>query len=108
VDRIKNLLGRLQSKRALYTYLTLTVFFLLWMLFLDTHSWRIHSELNEQIETLEKEKKALKEMIDDDKKTLEMLEKTDSLERFARESYGHKKENETVFIITTEEKEEKN
>ena len=73
------------------------------MLFLDTHSWRIHSELNEQIETLEKEKKALEEMIANDQKTLEMLENKDSMERFARESYGHKKENETVFIITTEE-----
>ena len=69
------------------------------MLFLDTHSWRIHSELNEQIESLEKEKEALEQMIADDKKNLEMLDNKDSLERFARETYGHKKENETVFII---------
>ena len=26
-----------------------------------------------------------------------------SLERFARENYGHKKENETIFIIETGE-----
>ncbi|MGB1020022.1 MAG: FtsB family cell division protein [Flavobacteriaceae bacterium] len=103
MQKLKKLLNNIQTKRGLYIYGVLTIFFLIWMLFLDTHSWRIHSELNEQIETLEKEKKALEEMIANDQKTLEMLENKDSMERFARESYGHKKENETVFIITTEE-----
>ena len=28
-----------------------------------------------------------------------MLQNQDSLERFARENYGHKKSNETIFII---------
>lgn len=107
MQKLKKLLNNIQTKRGLYIYGVLTIFFLIWMLFLDTHSWRIHSELNEQIETLEKEKKALEEMIANDQKTLEMLENKDSMERFARESYGHKKENETVFIITTEESGEK-
>jgi len=105
---IKYLLNNFKTKSGRYLYLTLSVFFLVWMLFLDTHSWQIHSELNDQIETLEKEKKALEEMIANDKKVLEMLENKDSLERFARESYGHKKESETVFIITTEESGGKN
>ena len=48
---------------------------------------------------LEKEKNALEERIAKDKEMLEFLENKDSLERFARESYGHKKENETIFII---------
>ena len=73
--------------------------FIIWMLFIDTHSWTIHSELNKEIEQLENEKKALQEIIETDKKTLELLQNNDSLERFAREHYGHKKENETVFII---------
>lgn len=105
---IKYLLHGFKTKRGRYLYLTLSVFFLVWMLFLDTHSWQIHSELNDQIGTLEKEKKALEEMIANDKKVLEMLENKDSLERFARESYGHKKKSETVFIITTEESGVKN
>jgi cell division protein FtsB len=73
--------------------------FIIWMLFIDTHSWTIHSELNKEIEQLENEKKALQEIIKTDKKTLKLLQNKDSLERFARENYGHKKENETVFII---------
>jgi cell division protein FtsB len=28
-----------------------------------------------------------------------VLQNQDSLERFARENYGHKKSNETIFII---------
>jgi len=38
-------------------------------------------------------------VIEKDTKTIKQLQNKDSLERFAREKYGHKKENETVFII---------
>jgi cell division protein FtsB len=69
------------------------------MLFIDTHSWTIHSELNNEIKQLEQEKRALKAVIIEDIKTIKRLQNQDSLERFAREEYGHKKENETVFII---------
>ncbi len=96
---LKKVIQKIKEKQGLYSYGVLSLFFVIWMLFLDTHSWRIHSELNEQIESLEKEKEALEQMIADDKKNLEMLDNKDSLERFARETYGHKKENETVFII---------
>ena len=96
---LKKIVSQIKVKRGLYSYVALSLFFLIWMLFLDTHSWRIHSELNNQIETLEKEKNALEERIAKDKEMLEFLENKDSLERFARESYGNKKENETIFII---------
>ena len=73
--------------------------FIIWMVFLDTHSLIIHSELNKEIEELEVEKKALKEIIKNDKKIIKQLNNIDSLERFAREQYGYKKLNETIFII---------
>ena len=34
---------------------------------------------------------------------MKQLENKDSLERFAREQYGHKKKNEIIFIIETTE-----
>ena len=83
---LKKIVSQIKVKRGLYSYVALSLFFLIWMLFLDTHSWRIHSELNNQIETLEKEKNALEERIAKDKEMLEFLENKDSLERFARES----------------------
>lgn len=96
---LKKIINQIKVKKGIYSYVALSLFFLIWMLFLDTHSWRIHSELNNQIEMLEKEKNALEERIAKDKEMQEFLENKDSLERFARESYGHKKENETIFII---------
>ena len=86
-------------KRTYYLYGGISIGFILWMLFIDTHSWTIHSELNKEIKQLELEKEALKRVIKEDQKTITQLQNKDSLERFAREHYGHKKENETIFII---------
>lgn len=86
-------------KKPYLLYGIIIIGFTVWMLFLDTHSWAIHSELNQEIEKLEKEQKVLKEIIKEDLNSIEVLQNQDSLERFARENYGHKKNNETVFII---------
>ena len=69
------------------------------MLFLDSHSWLIHNELNEEIKQLEERKTDLKQSIQKDKATINQLENIDSLEKFARENYGHKREDETIFIV---------
>ena len=73
------------------------------MVFIDSHSLIIHRELNKEIKKLESEKKALESIINDDKNTIKRLNNIDSLERFARENYGFKKENETIFIIETKQ-----
>jgi cell division protein FtsB len=52
---------------------------------------------------LENEKKVLQKIIQEDKKNIEVLHNEDSLERFARENYGHKKNNETIFIIENQD-----
>ena len=67
--------------------------------FLDTHSFKIHNELNNEIEKLEEQKKALINIINQDKRSLKQLNNKDSLEHFARENYGHKKEDETIFYV---------
>ena len=86
-------------KRVIFIYGGIILGFIIWMVFIDTHSWIIHSELNKEIEELELEKKALKEIIKNDKKTIKQLNNVDSLERFAREEYWYKKQDETIFII---------
>ena len=73
------------------------------MIFLDTHSLKIHRELNQEIEKLETKKKELKNLIEKDLRNIDQLVSKDSLERFARENYGHKKENETIFYIEIED-----
>ena len=73
------------------------------MIFLDTHSLKIHREVNQEIEKLKTQKKELIDLIEKDQKNTDQLISKDSLERFARENYGHKKENETIFYIEIED-----
>ena len=82
-----------------YIYVAILVVFIIWMTFLDTHSWVIHSELNDEIDKLERQKELFEKTVKEDKIMIEKLQNKDSLERFAREHYGLKKEDETVFYI---------
>ena len=97
-------LNRLNSvKRSYYIYGSILIGFILWMVFIDSHSFIIHRELNKEIKKLESEKKALEAIINSDKNTIKRLNNIDSLEGFARENYGYKKENETIYIIEAQD-----
>ena len=71
----------------------------MWMIFLDTHSLLVHLELNKEIDNLEQRKKFLEGQIKKDNKLILDLNNIDSLEKFAREKYRHKKKDETILII---------
>ena len=90
------------SVKNIYRYLYISIFliFVFWMTFLDTNSFKIHRELNQEVEKLEKQKKALIDIIDKDKRSLQQLNDKDSLEHFARENYGHKKEAVSYTHLT--------
>ena len=93
-------LRRLKLKNPyLIAYTVIGVFFLLWMVFLDTHSLLVHQELNKEIENLKKRKDFLESQIEKDNKLISNLKNIDSLEKFAREKYKHKKNNETILIV---------
>lgn len=80
-------------------YLIIIIVFLIWMAFLDTHSWLIHNELNSEISQLESQKIELERNIIKDKNTIKVLQNPDSLELFGRKNYNLKKENETIYHI---------
>lgn len=82
--------------------LILTVF-IVWMLFFDANSWLIHNELNNDIEDLENEKEYYKKEIEKDKKILKKLSTEEGIEKFAREEYYMKRENEEIYIIEYED-----
>ena len=73
------------------------------MIFLDTHSLKIHNELDQEIDKLETQKKELIFLIQKDERSIQQLKSKDSLEQFARENYGHKKQDETIFYIEFED-----
>lgn len=79
------------------------VLFGIWMLFFDNNSWFIHHELNNEIESLENEKKYYQKEIEKDNKAIKKLSTENGLEKFAREEYYMKRENEEIFIIEYED-----
>ncbi|WP_299666432.1 septum formation initiator family protein [uncultured Polaribacter sp.] len=73
--------------------------FLIWMLFFDENSYLIHRKFNKEINDLESTISFYKTKIAEDKATIKKLEDSLQLERFAREKYLMKKENEDIYII---------
>jgi cell division protein FtsB len=81
------------------TYGLIIVLFLIWMLFFDTNSFLIHKELNDDIKALEETKEFYEKEINKDKLFIEKMQDSNEIEKFAREKYYLKKENEEIFII---------
>lgn len=85
-------------------YIIISAIFIVWMLFLDANSWySTHRELDRQIELLEEQKANLQRAIKKDRIRIKMLSNMDELEKFARERYFMKKENEEIYIIEYED-----
>ena len=84
-------------------FILIIVGFAVWMLFFDANSWLIHHELNTDIEALENEKKYYQKEIEKDKKDLKKLSTDEGLEKFAREEYYMKRDNEEIYIIEYED-----
>lgn len=80
-------------------YFIIGMVFVVWMVFFDENSWLNHRELDEEIEDLENANEYYKNQIETDQKIIDNLKDPDSLEKFAREEYKMKKENEDIFIV---------
>lgn len=81
----------------------IVILFIVWMLFFDTNSYLIHKELDKEINGLEDNAEFYQKQIDEDKSFIEKMEDTEEMERFAREKYYLKKENEDIYIIEHED-----
>ncbi len=80
-------------------YLLVSVFFIVWMLFFDTNSFRILWSLESKIDDLEQQKKELIRQIDEDRLMIQKLSDSIELEKFGREQYYLKKADEDIFIV---------
>jgi len=80
-------------------YVLILLIFVVWMLFVDTKSWLVHRELNEELKDLENNMEYFKNEIANDKEFLKQLDDSTEMEKFAREQYYLKKENEDIYII---------
>ena len=95
----KNLRKNKWFRVASNKYTIVLVAFIFWMLFLDSNSWLIHHELNSEIKDLEKNKDYYLNEISRDKAIIEQLNDSLELEKFARQEYFMKRENEEIYII---------
>ncbi|AXP81439.1 Cell division protein FtsL [Mariniflexile rhizosphaerae] len=84
-------------------FILILAVFIVWMLFFDANSWLIHHELNTDIDALESEKEYYKKEIEKDNKAIKTLSTKEGLEKFAREEYYMKRDNEEIYIIEYED-----
>ncbi len=84
-------------------FILILVGFAVWMLFFDANSLLIHNDLNSEIDDLNTEKKYYNKEIEKDNKEIKKLNTKEGLEKFAREEYYMKRDNEEIFIIEYED-----
>jgi len=80
-------------------YVLVSLFFIVWMLFLDNYSWLNHRELDKQIDELQDNKAYYQQEIRKDEQSIRQLKNPDQVERYAREKYFMKRDSEDIYII---------
>lgn len=80
-------------------YVLIFIAFAIWMLFFDENSFFVDREFNKTIDKLESDKEYYLREIEKDSKKIKELEDPEQLDKFAREKYNMKKEDEDIFII---------
>lgn len=84
-------------------YILTLVIFGVYILFLDDVDVFNVARQEIKLNKLEQEKEALLEKYNETKSTLDQLDNTQALERFAREQKLFKRDNEDVFVIVQED-----
>jgi cell division protein FtsB len=86
-------------------YLITGLAFIGWMLFFDSDDITLQFKRVKELQQLQQSEKNLDQQITDTKKELELLRTNPStLEKYAREKYLMKKDNEDLYIIAKDGK----
>lgn len=81
-------------------YLITAVGFIAWMFFIDRNDLPTQWKRVKELTTLQQSEKAMDKQISDTKQELELLKTNPStLEKYAREKYMMKRDNEDLFIV---------
>jgi len=97
------LIKKIQSHKVLKLltnrYILIFLVFCIWMLFFDENSYINHLKYDDEIEELENSIEFYNQEIEHNKKMIEALNDPEQLEKYAREIYRIKKEDETLYLI---------
>lgn len=84
-------------------YALVLLFFIIWMVFLDNYSYLEYRVLDKEIDLLEENINYYKKEIKEDSIRIKKLKNEDHVEKYAREKYFMKRENEDIYIIEFED-----
>ena len=96
---LKNLKSNFIFKIVTNIFVIILIPFIIWMLFFDENSYLTHRKFNNEINDLESTLSFYKDKNEQDRETIKKLQDSLELERFAREKYLMKKDNEDIYII---------
>lgn len=83
-------------------YLIAAIFFIVWMIFFDPKDWGLIAARIQKVKELERSEQHLTQQITDTRKELMLLKTSaQTIEKYAREKYLMKKDNEDLFIVKT-------
>ena len=86
-------------------YVIASVAFIVWMLFFDPKDWALMYDRQNKLTDLNKSEQHLDNQIKETRLELDLLKTSaQTIERYAREKYYMKKENEDLFIVNSEGK----
>jgi len=95
---MKNFLRKLKNK-----YLLVSLIAFLWMLFFDRHDLLFQYRLRRKIKQLEQDKLYYQSVIQKlSEEKIMLIKNPDALEKYAREQYWMKQENEDLYVIVNE------
>jgi len=95
---MKGSFGFLKNK-----YLLAIIMFVIWMMFFDPKDWGLIYSHKTKLNDLQKSEEQLGKMIKETREELSLLKtNTQTIEKYAREQYFMKKDNEDLFIVNSE------
>ncbi|HNS16480.1 MAG TPA: septum formation initiator family protein [Bacteroidales bacterium] len=81
-------------------YFIVSVVFLVWLVFFDQNNIISQLKLSRKLKQLQQQKEYYEmEIRSNEKATLELMNDTDKLQKYAREKYLMKKDNEDIYIF---------
>lgn len=99
MNKFKELKNKPALKILTNRYVLIFLVFLIWMLFFDENSYLYHRKYNQEIDELKSSIEFYENEISKNTKMIKALENDEKTEKFARETYQMKKENEVLFLI---------
>lgn len=86
-------------------YVIASILFIVWMLFFDPKDWGLIGDRRNKLTRLQKSEAHLTNLIKETRIELDLLKtNAQTIEKYAREKYYMKKDNEDLFIVNSEEK----